>query len=350
MNKFILSYFIMIVAPLSIQSQNPAAKTGIISDLNFETSSFMQKAAYHNSSHIAPENDLNADGAMSPVNRLWDTTQQGKWYIEEQRYGYDAIAAGLANNDTIAINRGLRIFNWGYKQQQPDGSFSCPDAFHSTSFFIEATAHSVLLLEASSYSKKYKSMTDKLKPKILKAALWMIQPEVETEGKQKNQPYTHRRYLVAAALGETAILTNNQDLLAKSWEYILEGIRLQDATGFNPEKGGYDCSYHAVGLVYAERYYDIVANEEQKKVLYKMLQKGINWLSTRVKEDGTLDATGNTRTGLGQEKGRNDTIKTLNYGQVFRAFYRWSLFSSDAQYEALALKIINGKKIDERNK
>ena len=33
----------------------------------------------------------------------------------------------------------------------------------------------------------------------------------------------------------------------------------QDPSGFNPEKGGWDTSHHAVGLLFAETYYTVVA-------------------------------------------------------------------------------------------
>jgi hypothetical protein len=137
-------------------------------------------------------------------------------------------------------------------------------------------------------------------------------------------------------------------LLSRSRIYILQGVQLQDPSGFNPEKGGYDCSYHSVGLVYAERYYDIVATEEEKKILSRMLQKGIDWLTTRVNPDGTLNAEGNTRTGLGQETGRNNNIKTLNYGQAFRALYRWGQQSGNTVYGDWATKVISGQKLDRK--
>jgi hypothetical protein len=305
----------------------------------------MQKEAYRRPDHIAPESDLLPDGAMSPVNRRWDSTHQGSWYIEEQRYGSDAISAGLANNDTTSINRGLRILSWGFRQQQPNGSFNCPDAFHSTSFFVEASAHSMLMLQASRYGPIYQTAIQAMVPMIHSAALWMTLPDVEREGQRRNMPYTHRRYLVAAALGETGILTGDTMLIARSKTYISQGLLLQDSSGYNPEKGGYDCSYHSVGVVYAQRYYDIVAGDDTRPAIYAMLKKAIGWLTTRVRPDGTLNPDGNTRTGLGQEKGRNDNLKTLNYGQAFRSFYRWYQLTGDPAYEDWAKKVVAGKNL-----
>jgi hypothetical protein len=312
-------------------------------DFRFETSAFMKDTAYRRPEKIAA--DSAPSGAESSVNIQWDQNHSGKWYIEQQRYGSDAVCGGIAKEDTSAIDRGLRILRWGFEQQQPDGSFNCPDTFHSTSFFVEAAAHACLLLNASQYVSKYAAEVDWMKPRILKAALWMTQPAVEGPGKASNAPYAHRRYLVAAAVGEAGVLCGNQPLIEKSRAYIREGVSLQDPLGFNPEKGGYDCSYHAVGLYYAERYYDLVADSETKEQVRSMLKKGYAWLESRIRPDGTIDVSGNTRTGAGQEKGRTGAVKTINYGYTYRGFYHWYLISRDPGFEQLAQKVFKGEDI-----
>ena len=316
----------------------------VADDLRFEQSDFMKETTYRRPAKLATAN-LAPDGALSPVNVKWDQSHQGKWFIEEQRYGSDAVAGGIAKNDSAAIERGLKILHWGFIQQQPDGSFACPDAFHSTSFFVEAAAHACLLLNASPYAAQYASEVEWISPRLLKAALWMTEPANETQGRKSNAPYAHRRYLVAAALGETGLLTGNAALVERSKAYILEGIALQDPSGSNPEKGGYDSSYHAVGLGYAERYYDLVADDGLKDRLFVTLQKANSWLATRVLRDGTIDPSGNTRTGEGQEKGRNGVVKTLNYGWTYRSLYRWSLISGDGAFARLADRVFKGEAI-----
>ena len=213
---------------------------------------------------------------------------------------------------------------------------------------MEAAAHACLLLNASSLGAQYSPDTGWMTPRLLKAALWMTGPGVEVQGRKGNAPYAHRRYLVAAALGETGVLTANQSLIDHSAQYITEGLNLQDPSGFNPEKGGYDSSYHAVGLVYAERYYDVVAAGELKARLYSMLKSGNAWLATRVLPDGTIDPAGNTRTGADQEKSRNGVVKALNYGYTYRSFYHWSLISSDASFARLADLVFSGEAIYKR--
>jgi hypothetical protein len=323
------------------------ATATLADDLKFETSDFMKNNAYRDPDKIAA--DIAPDGALGNVNIAWDQTHFGVWYIEEQRYGMDAVIAGVAQNNQAAIERGIKVFHWGFEQQQQDGSFNCPDAFHSTSFFVEATSHACLLLEASSFHDQYAKEIEWLKPGILKAALWMIKPAVEAAGRAHNAPYTHRRYLVAAALGEAGVLCGNQELIDHSKDYIKEGVALQSSAGFNPEKGGYDCSYHAVGLVFAERYYDVVADSQTKKALYPMLERANQWLRTRVLPDGTIDSTGNTRTGLSQEKDRGGKYKKVSYAQTIRTFYRWSLIGGDSSYAQLADRVVEGERIFKRH-
>ena len=176
----------------------------------------------------------------------------------------------------------------------------------------------------------------------------MTEPSVEALGRKHNVPYTHRRYLVAAALGEAGVLCSSPSLIEKSKEYIREGISLQDPSGFNPEKGGYDCNYQAVGIVFAERYFDLVADDPLKQPLQGMLQKANTWLANQVRADGTLDTTGNTRVGSGQELSRNGIPKKVSYSQVYQAFYGWSLISGDSAFEHLAEEVVQGEAIYRR--
>ncbi len=308
--------------------------SGAAGDLAFERSDFMKSSAYRIPDRAS--SDYAESGAYGTVNKAWDKTHSGQWFIEEQRYGFDAVGAGLAWDRKDLVDRGLKIFDWGFAQQQADGSFHCPDAFHSTSFFIEATARTALLLSASKYSANFAPWVASVKPKLLSAARWMTDPKVERKGRESNAPYTHRRYLVASALGFVGKLDDDPALIAKSQEYIKEGLALQAPAGFNPEKGGWDSSYHAVGLTFAIRYYTIVADAATRKAMEPMIDKGLAWLATRVTTDGSVVVTGNTRTGLGQEIGRNLKPKTMSYGSAYRAFAYWSMLREDKKLQETA--------------
>jgi len=298
----------------------------------------MQSTLYHDKSWGA--RDTAQDGAFSSVNRAWDHTHSGKWYIEQQRSGDQIIATGLAYRDPLLVDRGLRILEWGFAHQNPDGSFPCDDAFHSTSFFVEAAAHSFLLLEASPDAGEYASRIDRLRPKLARAARWMTQPAVEAEAKERNAVFTHRRFLVGAALGESAVVLHDQSLLDKSAAYIEDGLHLQQPDGVNPEKHGQDSNYQAVGLVFALRYYRLAASSRMQAQMYPHLVRAITWQKSRITPDGNVTADGNTRSG-GQEDNRDGTTKSVNYTWTVRVLADWASITGnneDARKAALVWK------------
>ncbi|MBV8276672.1 MAG: hypothetical protein JO170_15625, partial [Verrucomicrobia bacterium] len=90
---------------------SPAVFASVADDFRFESGTFMQKTLYRRPEHVAT--DIDQSGAESPINITWNQTHTGKWYIEQQRYGGDAVCAGVAKQDTATIERGLKILHWG---------------------------------------------------------------------------------------------------------------------------------------------------------------------------------------------------------------------------------------------
>ena len=92
------------------------------------------------------------------INIEHESTSDGStvYYIEQQRYGADWIAAGIFENDSTKIDKGLDILNWVFDKiiilQQQDGDDGSSvyrnsgDAVHSTSLFLEAATRAALLL------------------------------------------------------------------------------------------------------------------------------------------------------------------------------------------------------------
>ncbi|MGA3080284.1 MAG: hypothetical protein ABSD44_02750 [Terracidiphilus sp.] len=323
-------------------------RPGAAGDLAFESSGFLQRTSYRRPDTVADQ--FSEDGAYSPVNQAWDKTHAGKWFIEEQRYAFDAIVAGISYHRQDLVARGTKILDWGFRQEGADGSFQCPDSFHSASFFIEAAAHAALLLEASDLRVRNQGWVDAVKPKLHLAALWMMAPDNELPGRARDAAYAHRFYLDADALGETGVLVGDTAMVERSRVYIRAGIERQDRSGFNPEKGGWDTSYHAVGLLFAMNYYTLVADEAMRREMRPMIEKGMLWLKSRVRSDGVVDQTGNTRTGSGQEYGRNDTgkTKTMSYGSAYRAAYYWAMIQGDPSWAQLAEKLYEGQYLEKK--
>jgi hypothetical protein len=317
----------------------------IADDFAFETSDFIKATLHTESKNLAEQ--MSQTGAFG-INQAWEKTKSGKWNIQEQRAGADLIAAGIIFNDKNLIDDGLEILDWGFARQLPDGSFGTPDLpqkYHSVSFFVEAAAHSILLLEQSSVRDATKSRVDSLKPKLLSAARWMIRPDVHAaawNGPVETKPqkfFGHRRFLVAAALGETGALCRDEELISESQKFIRDGIQIQKHDGVIPERHGYDSHYQAQALLFAVRYFAIVADKNLRDEMKSFIDKGVAWLVTRIKSDGTVDAAGNIRTGLGQEKTLAGTPKEINYSLVYRALFYWGMLTENLELKNLAQKV-----------
>ncbi|CAI5473601.1 unnamed protein product [Closterium sp. Yama58-4] len=291
----------------------------------------------------------NENGAYSRHNQNYDVTGTGKWYIEEQYYGFLFIQAGLAFNNSDAIHLGMKIFDWGFEQMDVNGSFSCPDVYHSAGFFLESAARAALLLRHSRLGNqpKYRRWIRNAASDIAAMAAWFVRPDIERIGWRNDAVHTHRRYLTGTALGMAGLLTGNQSLIEQSTKYIRSGLAMQDPTGFNFERRGYDCSYQGIGLVYTARYYlyvaphiqDVSESEEIRSRLLEVGRRGVDWLVTRVDERGVLNATGNTRTGSAQELGRNGKPKALARKDVFHALLYWSWVLGDPEVELVAWRV-----------
>ena len=324
----------------------PEWQPGPAGDLAFETSDFLRLSAYRKPDDTAK--DIDANGAYGPLNRAWDETGQGRWLIEEQRYAFNTIVAGILYHRQDIIAAGEKVFDWGFRQEQPDGSFQCPDRFHSMSFFVEAAAHSALLLQASDMQAQNQLWVDSAKPRLRQSVRWMMDPANAVPGQAHDAPYTHRFYLDADAIGETGVLLHDNDMIRESRSYVRRGIRHQDIAGFNPEKTGWDTSYHVVGLLFALDYYTLVADDAMRRDMQPMISNGFAWFARRIRPDGTVDQTGNTRTGFGQERGPQGNLKKMSYGSAYRAAYYWAMITKNTEWARVAQLLYNGQHVEEK--
>ena len=77
-----------------------------------------------------------------------------------------------------------------------------------------------------------------------------------------------------------------------------------------------------------------------------MADRGLAWLAARVRPDGTVDQSGNTRTGFGQERGPQGNLKTMSYGSAYRAFYYWGMIERDPRLAAEASLLHAGQQVE----
>jgi hypothetical protein len=285
--------------------------------------------------------DADAD-APAGVNRLWQQGQSPEWFIEEQRSGAELIEAGIVLHDAALVRSGWKILDWGFARQSSDGGFEgSGDPFHSTSLFVEAAARSLLLLRQSG-DAAWRPTIDEHVPRLLAAARWLEGAKTAIRGRRRNMPYTHRRYLLAAALGETATLTGDAALARAAAAYACEGLALQRADGVNPEKDGFDVNYQGFGVLVAARYLTVCDDAQLREKLVAMIGRAMAAELPHLDADGKLSTAGSTRVAV--ETGRSGNLKTVNYKEAYRAFLLAARLTGQERFAAAARRIAVGQK------
>ncbi|QEH34218.1 hypothetical protein OJF2_27530 [Aquisphaera giovannonii] len=279
------------------------------------------------------------------VNADWEAGRAVGWYIEEQRYGADLIQAGLVRDDPALVSRGWEILDWGLARQAADGSFAgTGDPFHSTSLFAEAMARALVLTAQSGSRDAERRLATSL-PAFERSVRWLAEPSVAARGARNNAPYTHRRWVLAAAMAEAAAavrLGAGRGEEAEAFEriardYAADGLRLQAADGMNPERGGADASYQAYGLLMAERYLSACTYPDMRIRVRASIVRGLDWLASRIDERGGVDVSGDTRTGV--ESSRSGRVKGIDYKSMLQAFSIGASQAGNPSYRDVAIRL-----------
>jgi hypothetical protein len=307
-------------------------------DAAFERSNFLADSYYRNADALLQQ--VERSGAMG-INRGWEAAARkgGDWYIEEQRFGDTIIGAGVNRNRVDLIDAGLRAFEWGFQQQSPDGSFPCKDNFVSTAYFVAGVAHSIWLLETSGYARDFSGRISTMRPRLAAAARWLADPKNSTPAKTQNDLFVSRYFLTGYALGATSRVVGEPALAYAGEDFIRNGLALQNAAGYFPERGGFDVSFQGEALVYLLRYHDHVATADMRRAIEPVVKRALGWLETRVNSTGVVQIANNTRAGFGQERDRTGQVRRVSAVAVARAFGLARFVLGDARYEALAKSV-----------
>ena len=111
----------------------------------------------------APPKDWQSQSGALSLNAKWEADKSQPWFIEFQRKGWESVAAGIAFGNPDQVRWGLKSLKWGFARMDADGMFNHHDCYHSASFFVESTAHALLLIEASPLRSEFANEVDALK-------------------------------------------------------------------------------------------------------------------------------------------------------------------------------------------
>lgn len=281
----------------------------------------------------------------------------GGFQLADQQLGDLYVRAGLAYGKPRFIKRGFRAFDYAFRHQRSDGSLPEEQA-EGYAFFVEAVAHSTLLLQKSRYRSRFRGKLRAYRHKLERAARHMITPLAFVAFKGRNPSYSHTGYSVGTALTLTGKLVGNGKFQRYGRSAIKASLDNQRRSGVNPELGGYDVRYQTVGLVYAERFQVYFPGGSLKRRVEAMTRRGLRWMERRVDRDGYIRWRGSTR--ACRERSSDGELKTPGYPHAVRAFAYWgALKGRDGyidearhlnRYSSYAGGRLCGPKVDEPRK
>lgn len=266
--------------------------------------------------------DYGEDGAAG-------ANRDGYQWIEEQRQGAEWILRGHAQSNRDWQALGWKQLDWGLARQQADGGFDSKDPFHSTSFFIEALARSCLIDPAGAGEDRIRGLS--------RGAAWLMSGTAQNKGVPNNRPYTHRRYILAAAFGQAAAVTGDDRFAGQAVHWAREGLDLQRDDGTNPEKAGYDVGYQMVGVLMALRYLPVCGDAALRSRIRNMVRRATQPEIDRMAPDGSIDLQDSTR--VGKEHARNGKLKDVPYGEIMQALVYGSHALPEPSWKAPAERI-----------
>jgi hypothetical protein len=214
-----------------------------------------------------------------------------------------SMLRAAVREDRLGIDDGWRAIDAAFRQQSDDGGFSRQGAPHggpsAAAIWLAEADQVVLVLREGPLEAKYRERIAALVPKIAKVARWLAMPRHQERLQSDDGDAPNRLLFDALAYGLSGVLTGDGRLKLAGRTFVgLAMAQYRPAEGVFLEKGGADSSYQAVAalnlqvwlLYFPDKRWEAAANA------------AVRWELGRIRPDGQVDVTGNTRTGLGQER------------------------------------------------
>lgn len=245
-----------------------------------------------------------------------------------QRSAMESLILGAAFKQEEWMQQGFKVIEATFAHQRPGGNFGKGegDGVTSVAYWIAEVSRALLVLEES---KQYKEERAKAKGYYseIKRSLRYLSRNIEKLTADTHS--TSRLLACANAFAFGSKLTKDPSFFPQAERLLNLALSQYDPkTGVFAENGGHDSSYQAVSLTKLSQFHLHFPNYQSERI-QSALHKGIAWQIGRVREDGTIAVTGNTRTGLGQELGANGKPKQVIYKDVLLATLYHNLLYKD---------------------
>jgi hypothetical protein len=281
--------------------------------------------------------------------------KQGYVSVGLQRHSSELLAYGLLTKDLGLIDTSIKVLEYSFARQQPDGSFQTTAksltsgiSAQDGAFFFHDVGHSLQLAKNSDWfqnaaeTANLRSRLNKLSTPIGKSLTWLTQQQPVLQSIDKSG--TNRLFIDANAYYLTGKAIGRSDAVTAGTNFVRTALQQQSSEGFFLERGGYDSSYNAVSLRHAIVLYTNLGSDagSLRQDLWKAIEKGINWQLTRIAPSGEVLTQGNTRIlPSGEQYALTGTVKKVDYKEVVLALDYYAKLTGNAIVQDAANRVRN---------
>lgn len=270
----------------------------------------------------------------------------GRWLeVGPQRGSCRGVLAAVVAGDLPLADRCWRGIDLAFSRQLPDGSFEAADrpngasarplpaAVETTCFFLQELGRAILVIRQSPHEAHFRDRLAALEPKLRRACAFILSGY---DVIIPNTSHAANRIIVAAkAFGLCGRVLDDPRLVDASRRLAAHALTLRDDGGVFLERGGRDSSYSVVSILFGQ----ILALHVPLPEFEAGLVASGRWAASRVGPDGRINVDGNTRTGVGKEKGYDGVPKHVNYNEVIYALTLLGVIHGDRAALAAADRV-----------
>ena len=278
-------------------------------------------------------NDLPDDQGLTGTNRA-----VGRWLeAGPQRGSCRGVIAAVVAGDLGRADRAWRGIDLAFSKQREDGGFeasvrpngssaqSGAAAVETAYFFLQEVGRMILVIRQSPHAAHLEPRITALLPRLRRACAFVAAGEAGIL--EKSSKAVNRIIIAAKALGTCGRVLGDESLVEAARRLARHALTLRDADGVFIEHGGRDSSYNVVSIYFGQ----VLALHVDLPEFEAALSKAMAWQLGRIRPDGEVDVSGNTRTGVGKEPGHDGKPKNVNYNEVLFALVYHGIVHDDAR-------------------
>jgi hypothetical protein len=257
------------------------------------------------------------------------------------------VIAAVVAGDLARADQAWKGIDLAFSRQREDGGFeagvrpngssaqSGAAAVETAYFFLQEVGRMLLVARRSSHAAHFEARIEAMLPRLRRACAFIAAGEAGII--EKSSKAVNRIIIAAKAFGTCGRVLRDEALVEVARRLARHALTLRDADGVFIEHGGRDSSYNVVSIYFGQ----VLALHVDLPEFETALRKATAWQLGRIRPDGDVDVTGNTRTGVGKEPGYDGKPKGVNYNEAIFALAYAGVVHDDDRCMDAARRVFN---------